>query len=179
MVLKDEDFIIASAGTGTAFIKNENGNITHMGGTGIGGGTLINLCKKIIPDITFEKINKSIQKGSLEKIDLKIKDVTTNNIETLPKDTTAVNFGKLDNKATNDDVIIGIVNMIFETIGVMSALIAKGEKIKKIIVIGQIAKMPYAKEVLTKIEKLHNVEFIIPENAEYMTALGAIASAKI
>ena len=48
------------------------------------------------------------------------------------------------------------------------------EEIKKIIVTGQIAKIPYAKEVLNKIEILHNVEFIIPENAEYMTALGAI-----
>ena len=174
IVLKNEDFVVASAGTGTAFIKNKDGVITHMGGTGIGGGTLINLCKSVLPNTTFKEINEAIQKGNLANVDLKIKDVTTNNIATLPKDTTAVNFGKLDNNATKEDIVLGIVNMIFETIGVMSALIAKGDDIKKIIVTGQIAKIPYAKEVLNKIEILHNVEFIIPENAEYMTALGAI-----
>lgn len=174
IVLKNEDFVVASTGTGTAFIKNKDGVITHMGGTGIGGGTLINLCKSVLPNTTFKEINEAIQKGNLANVDLKIKDVTTNNIATLPKDTTAVNFGKLDDNATKEDVVLGIVNMIFETIGVMSALIAKGDDIKKIIVTGQIAKIPYAKEVLNKIEILHNVEFIIPENAEYMTALGAI-----
>lgn len=174
IILENEDCIITSAGTGTAFIKSQNKTITHEGGTGVGGGTLINLCKIIEPNINFDQINCSIEKGNLENVDLRIKDVTTATIETLPADTTAANFGKLSNKATNNDIILGIVNMIFETIGVMAALIAKGNKINKIIVIGQITKIPYAREVLNKIEKLHNVEFLIPENAEYATAIGAV-----
>lgn len=178
IILGNEDCIIASAGTGTAFIKNQNKTITHEGGTGVGGGTLLNLCKIVTPNITFDEINYAIEKGNLENVDLRIKDVTTAKIETLPIDTTAVNFGKLSHKATINDIILGIVNMIFETIGVMAALIAKGNQINKIIAIGHIAKIPYAKEVLKKIEKLHNMEFIIPENAEYMTALGAVKNMK-
>lgn len=174
IILNNEDAIIASAGTGTAFIMNQGSTITHIGGTGVGGGTLVNLCKIVAPDIRFDEINYAIENGNLENVDLRIKDVTTNNIETLPADITAANFGKLNNKASNNDMILGIVNMIFETIGVMAALIAKGNKIKKIIVIGQIAKIPYAREVLNKIEKLHNVEFLIPENPEYMTVIGAV-----
>ena len=64
--------------------------------------------------------------------------------------------------------------MIFESIGVMAAFAAKGANIKNIVAIGQITKMPYARQVLDKIEKLHNVKFIIPENAEYATAMGAV-----
>lgn len=171
----DEDkFIVASVGTGTAFIKNENGEITHLGGTGVGGGTLINLCKKINPEISFEDIRKAELTGSLENVDLSIQDVTTEEIKTLPKDTTAVNFGKLNEKATNNDLILGIMNMIFETIGVMAALAAKGSNINNIIAIGQIMNIPYARKVLDKIEKLHNVKFTIPQNAEYGTAIGAV-----
>ena len=66
--------------------------------------------------------------------------------------------------------------MIFETIGVMAAFAAKGNNINRIITIGQLVKMPYAKVVFDKIELLHHVEFIIPENPEFMVALGAVKS---
>jgi len=163
---EEEKFIVASMGTGTAFIKNEKREITHLGGTGVGGGTLINLCKKINPDISFETIRNSELTGNLENVDLTIQDITDEEIKTLPKDTTAVNFGKLNDKATKQDVVLGIMNMIFETIGVMAALAAKGTNITNIIAIGQVVNIPYARKVLDKIEKLHNVKFIIPKNAE-------------
>lgn len=165
---------MASIGTGTAFIKNERGEITHLGGTGIGGGTLINLCKKINSNFTFEDINKIELTASLKNVDLTIQEVTTEEIKTLPKDTTAVNFGKLNENATQDDIVLGIMNMIFETIGVMAALAAKGSNITNIIAIGHVVKIPYARKVFDKIEKLHNVKFTIPQNAEFGTAIGAI-----
>lgn len=171
---KEDKFIVASIGTGTAFIKNENAKITHIGGTGVGGGTLINLCKKINPQINFEDIRNAELTGCLRNVDLTIQDVTTEEIKTLPKDITAVNFGKLNDKASSNDVILGIMNMIFETVGVMAALVAKGTGITNIIVIGQVANIPYARKVFDKIEKLHNVKFIIPQNAEYGTAIGAV-----
>lgn len=173
-LLPNKDFIIASAGTGTAFIKKHEETISHVGGTGIGGGTLINLCKQVDKNITFDKINKIVKTAKLTDVDLTIQDVATEEIETLPPDTTAVNFGKLNEKATNDDIILGILNMVFETIGTISAIIAKENKIEYIIAIGKTATIPYARDVFNKIEKLHKVKFIIPENAEYVTALGAI-----
>ncbi|MCL2342646.1 MAG: pantothenate kinase, partial [Firmicutes bacterium] len=33
--------IVASVGTGTAFVLCRNGEYTHLGGTGIGGGTIL------------------------------------------------------------------------------------------------------------------------------------------
>lgn len=171
-----EKYIVASIGTGTAFIKNENGKITHLGGTGIGGGTLINLCKKVNPQINFKDIRRAELTGNLKNVDLTIQDVTTENIQTLPKDTTAVNFGKINKNATNNDMVLGLMNMIFETIGVMAALAAKGSNIINIIAIGQIVNIPYARKAFDKIEKLHNVKITIPQNAEYGTAIGAIKS---
>ena len=174
MYSNELDNVVASIGTGTAFIKNKNNEITHAGGTGVGGGTLINLCNRIIPHISFERINRITKNGELNNVDLWIKDVTNEKIETLPENVTAVNLGKLTQDTSNEDLILGIVNMVFETVGVMSALIAKNNDIKNIVCIGQIVKMPYAKEVFKKIELLHNVKFIIPEDPEYMVALGSI-----
>lgn len=171
-----EEALIVSIGTGTAFVRANKKGSKHIGGTGIGGGTLLNLCKKIGNVETFEEINEAISKGSLKNIDLTIQDVAIEEIKTLPKDTTSANFGKLSKNATNEDMILGIANMIFETIGMMAVFATQNIKKKNIIVIGSVATIPYINIVLGKIEKLHNVKFIIPEQAEYACILGAIKS---
>ena len=68
--------------------------------------------------------------------------------------------------------------MIIETIGMMAVFATQKEEKKDIIVIGNVATMPYTSTVLKKIEKLHNVKFIIPKYAEFATAIGAIKSVK-
>lgn len=173
---KDEA-IVVSIGTGTALVQAKKSEIKHIGGTGIGGGTLLNLCKEIGRINSINKINECIQKGNLENVDLKIKDVSTHEFKTLPKDTTSANFGKLNENATKEDKVMGIANMVFEIIGVMAVFAAQNTGIENIIVIGNVACMPYMKVVLEKIEKLHsNVKFIIPELAEFATAVGAVKS---
>lgn len=168
--------LVVSIGTGTAFVEADNKKFKHIGGTGIGGGTLLNLCKKNGNISSFNEINEAILKGKLDNVDLTIQDVSIKEIKTLPKDTTSANFGKLNEKATSEDIIKGIANMIIETIGMMAVFATQKEENKNIIVIGNIAIMPYTKIVLNKIEKLHNVKFIIPEHAEFATAIGAIKS---
>lgn len=172
-----KDGLVVSIGTGTAFIKADKENLEHLGGSGVGGGTLLNLCKKIGNMRSFDEINQSILRGKLDNVDLTIQDVTTQEIKTLPKDTTSANFGKLNEKATKDDLVTGVANMIFETIGVMAAFASTKAEQNNIIVIGTVATMPYIRTVLDKIEKLHNVKFTIPEYAEFATIIGAIKSA--
>lgn len=166
-----------SVGTGTAFIKCENGKYTHLGGTGVGGGTLLNLSKLLSNVKTFDELVKSIEKGSLENVDLTIQDATTEEIKTLPPDTTSANFGKVNDKANQNDLALGVLNLVFETIGMMASFVVKNEKIKDVIVVGVIATIPYAKVILKRVEKIQNVKFIIPENAEYATVIGATRKA--
>ncbi len=169
--------LVVSIGTGTAFVKAKGKTFKHIGGTGIGGGTLLNLCKKIGDISSINDINNSILKGNLKNVDLTIQDVTIKEIKTLPKDTTSANFGKLNENASKDDMILGITNMIFETIGVMAVFATQSSKNKNIIVLGNVATMPYINTVLKKIEKLHKgIKFIIPKQAEFATAIGAIKS---
>lgn len=171
--------LVVSIGTGTAFVKAENKNFKHIGGTGVGGGTLLNLSKKFAGVDSFQDIEEAISKGSLENVDLTIQDVTENEIKTLPKDTTSSNFGKLKETATTEDIAKGIANMIFETIGVMAVFGAQKEKTKNIIVIGNVAQISYINKVLNKIENLHKgIKFIIPKHTEFATAIGAIKAIK-
>ena len=171
--------LVVSIGTGTAFVEAKQRHFKHIGGTGIGGGTLINLCKKFGNTDTFEDINNAILEGNLENIDLTIQDVATKEIEGLPKDTTSANFGKLTEGATSNDIQKGIANMIFETIGMMAVFATRNKRNRNIIVIGNVATMPYINTVLKKIENLHKgIKFIIPKHAEFATIIGAIEAIK-
>ena len=171
--------LVVSIGTGTAFVEANKKGFKHIGGTGVGGGTLLNLCKKFGNIASFEDINNAILEGNLENVDLTIQDVATKEIVSLPKDTTSANFGKLNENANVNDIIKGIANMIFETIGMMAVFATRNQRNRNIIVIGNVATMPYINIVLKKIENLHKgIKFIIPKHAEFATIIGAIEAIK-
>ena len=171
-----EKAIIASIGTGTAFIRAEGKTFKHLGGTGVGAGTLTNLCNKFAGTKSFNEIIKLSEKGDLDNIDLRIADLTDENIKTLPPELTLANFGKLKDNATKEDLVLGILNMIFEVIGMMAAFASINDEIKDIVLIGNIVKISQVKDILLKIEKTHNVSFIIPEEPQFAVAIGAIRS---
>lgn len=142
-------------------------------------GTLLNLSKKLGNVKSINEVNNAIKKGDLAKVDLRVEDITEKKIKGLPKNTTSSNFGKLEKTANENDLMIGIANMIFETIGMMAVFATQNTKIKNIIVIGNAANIPYINEVLSRIENLHKgIQFIIPKNAEYAVAIGAIKALK-
>lgn len=169
-----KEALVVSIGTGTAFVKAKNKKIKHIGGTGVGGGTLLNLCKKIGNVKSFKDIEEAIINGNLKNVDLTIEDVCVKEIKTLPKDTTSANFGKLNTSATNNDIILGIANMIFETIGMMAVFATQNIKLKNIIIVGNLANIPHINIVLQKLEKMYDVKFIIPKQAAFAIAIGAI-----
>lgn len=171
---KKDKAIIASVGTGTALIRAEEKNFKHLGGTGVGAGTLTNLCNKFADTKSFEEIIELSKKGDLNNIDLRIADLTDENIKTLPPELTLANFGKLKENASKADIVIGLVNMVFEIIGMMTAFASINDDVKDVVLIGNIACIPVVKDVLKKIEKTHGLSFIIPDNPQYAVVIGAI-----
>ena len=168
------DAIIASVGTGTAFICAQDNNRRHLGGTGVGGGTLVNLCNRFTKTKSFEEIVELSSIGNLSNVDLTIGDITTEDIPNLPKDITASNFGKLKKEANDADIVLGIINMIFETIGMMAVFASRSCTTKDVILVGTLTKIPYTKTVFERFKSLCDLNFIIPENAEYAVAIGAV-----
>ncbi len=173
---KKEEAIIASIGTGTALIRANKNEFKHLGGTGVGAGTLVNLCRKFAKVETFEEIIDLAKKGNLDNIDLRIKDLTDENIKTLLPELTLANFGKLKEDASKEDIVTGIVNMIFEVIGMMTAFACLNDDNKDVILIGNIVTIPIVKDILNKIVKTHNINFIVPENPQFAVIIGAIKS---
>lgn len=170
-----EDGLVVSMGTGTAFVYAEGNKIEHIGGSGVGGGTLIGLAQEMLGETDFEAILALAADGDLRKVDLSVQDISKATISTLPDNVTASNFGRIKSTATKGDLALGLINMIFQTAGVMAAFSAKGRGYERIIVTGSLTEIPQGKEVLEGVAQLHGIPFIIPEKATFATALGAAA----
>jgi len=166
--------VVVSMGTGTAFVRAEkNGNVKHLGGTGVGGGTLLGLSNIMLNIRHFDDLIGMAGGGNLENIDLFIKDITKEEIVGLPPELTASNFGKISDLASKNDIALGIVNLVFQTIGVMSIFAARIDGTEDIVLTGNLTNVPQSREIFDGLSKIHPERFHIPEHAEYATALGA------
>ena len=168
-----EKAIIVSMGTGTAIISADGKNACHICGTGVGGGTVLGLSGKMLNIRDFDSIVQTANGGSLEHVDLFVDDLTKGEIPTLPAGTTASNFGRMDDLATKNDIAMGIINMVFQTIGVIAVLSARLENTTKIVLAGTLTDMPYTTEIFGRLEPLYGVEFMLPAQAEFTTSAGA------
>ncbi len=165
--------IIVSMGTGTAYVMAENDRAVHLGGTGIGGGTLLGLSNRMLNIRNFDDIVEMAKDGDLTHIDLSIGDITHDELVGLPPETTASNFGKIIDLATKADVALGIINLVFQSIGMLAVFAARNEKVRDAVLIGNLTNVPQAKEVFDDLSELFKIQFHIPPHAEYATAMGA------
>ena len=168
--------IIVSMGTGTAFVEAGNGINRHMGGTGVGGGTLLGLGSKLLDVRNYDSIVEMSLKGDLDNVDLYVGDLSKTEDGYMPSKVTAANFGKVTDFSTKEDIAAGLVNMVFQTVGMMSVFAAQTVGLKDIVLIGNLSKVPNIRELFRQVEDLHGVRFHVPEFAEYATALGAALS---
>ena len=171
-----ENAIIVSMGTGTSFIKANRDKIERIGGTGVGGGTLLGLSSKFIHVRHFDSIAKLAAEGDLSKVDLTVGDISQNCVTDMPDSTTAANFGKISDYAAKGDIAKGLINMILQTIGIMAVFACRIDDTKNVVLCGNLTAVPDAQKYFDEIKELHGVDFIIPKYAEYATALGAALS---
>ena len=171
-----EHAIIVSMGTGTAFVEAGNGVNRHMGGTGVGGGTLLGLGSKLLDVRNYESIVEMALKGDLDKVDLYVGELSKTEDGYMPSKVTAANFGKVTDFSTKEDIAAGLVNMVFQTVGMMSVFAAQTVGLKDIVLIGNLSKFPNIRELCKQVEDLHDVHFHVPEFSEYATAFGAALS---
>jgi len=165
--------IIVSMGTGTALVEASRESIKHIGGTGIGGGTILGLSSRMLNIRDIEIIIKMAEEGELSHVDLMVGDLTKDVLPGLPPNTTASNFGRISDVASKNDIALGIINMVLQSIGISAIFAVRGIGVRDIALIGKLSVLPQCKDVFYTLRQLFSVEFIIPDNAEYATAVGA------
>jgi type II pantothenate kinase len=170
--------IIVSMGTGTAIVMADNQSVRHIGGSGIGGGTLLGLSNRMLNVRNFDDLIETAKEGDLSNIDLTIADITKDTISGLSPESTASNFGKISDLASKADIALGIINLVFQTIGMLCVFSSRIDNVHDVVVTGNLTIAPQLIDIFEQLEKLYSVKFIIPPDAEYATAAGAALSAQ-
>ncbi len=176
--------IVVSMGTGTSFVQcdgdDEAGpdgrsvpNIRHIGGLGIGGGTLQGLARVLLNTRDPKQIQSLAMKGDIHNINLLIGDITTHPLPGLPMEATASLFSKAQYNASQEDLALGIIVMVLQTIGSAAILSSLNSGIKDFVLIGNLTLVPQCKDIYPMLEHLYGVHFHIPKYAEFCTAIGA------
>ena len=167
--------IIVSMGTGTALVYAEKGSkMEYLGGTGVGGGTLMGLSRRLFGMDNINHIVQLATDGDLGRVDLRISDITNKDIlPGMPTDMTAANFGKLSDIASNSDVALGVINMVFETICMLSVFASRQKAVTDIVLTGNLTSIPQCRTIFEHLNNLFNVNFLIPDRAQYATVIGA------
>ncbi len=170
-----QEAIIVSMGTGTAFVHANGCSYCHLGGSGVGGGTLIGLGCKLTSADGFDSLCRLAERGDLDKVDLTIGAITKANIPTLHPEITAANLANIASEATEADLALGLVNMVLQTIFTLGIFAARGTGMPEgaIVLTGSLTGLKQIEATKAAFSCLYPNEFIVPEHAAFATAIGA------
>lgn len=70
-----ETYILTNVGTGTSIHYVQKDRHERIGGTGVGGGTLMGLSQLLTGLSSYNEIVSKVPLGNREKIDLKVSDI--------------------------------------------------------------------------------------------------------
>ena len=170
---KLDRMIVVSMGTGTSLVKCDGEDISHIGGIGIGGGTLTGLSRLLLKTDDIKNIIDLAMEGDISHINLLIGDISAKPLPGLPMSATASLFSNAKANASREDIAVGLIHMVLQAIGSASILSSLGSGIKDFVMIGNLSLLPQCKEVYSAMEKLYGVHFIIPKYSEFCTAIRA------
>ena len=172
-----DHIIVVSMGTGTSLVRVDGNDIRHIGGIGMGGGTLQGLSHLLLGTSDVNNVQTLTVRGEISQINMLINDICPDGLNELTTEATASLFAKAHKTNPDDyDIAKGIVWMVLETIGSCAVLSQSNGGFKDFVLIGNLTRLIECKEVFPMMEKLYGVHFIIPKYAPYCTALGAAIS---
>ena len=139
--------IVVSMGTGTSFVQCCGDDIHHIGGIGIGGGTLQGLSRVMLNTRDPKQIQSLAMQGDIHNINLLIGDISTHPLPGLPMDATASLFSKAQYDAPKEDLALGIIVMVLQTIGSAAILSSLNSGIKDFVLIGNLTLLPQCEDI--------------------------------
>ena len=169
-----DNALIVSMGTGTALVHANGEKMDYLGGTGVGGGTLVGLSKLMCGAESIDHIVELGENGNLANVDLRIKDMTAKDaLGGLPGDMTAANFGNVSEIADKGDVARGIMNLVYETVAMVSVFAARQAGVKDVVLTGNLTRLGFCAEKFREINSMgYGVNFTIPEMSQFSTVIG-------
>ncbi|MDR0986917.1 MAG: hypothetical protein LBL98_04380 [Ruminococcus sp.] len=167
------EFLLVSMGTGTAFLRVKPDDYIHLGGSGLGGGTIKGLYNLRGKPAEVRDIAELSKRGNVNNVDLIMSDIMDVSPESLlPPDITVSLLYKLNDKTAGEDFAAGVCHIVAESLLMMAVFARLGSE--KIVFTGGLSNLSILREKALILERIHGISLVFPENAAYAGALGCL-----
>lgn len=144
----DEAYMMVSVGTGTSALRVEHGHATRLGGTALGGGTVLGLGVALTGCESYEELCGLAEKGQRATVDLMVGDIYTPGEIALPGHITAACFGNLARWLTHgagpgapasgepskrEDLAAAVMGLVGENVGLICCGLAGAASVRRIV----------------------------------------------
>ncbi len=171
-----ERYLLVSLGTGTSILEIAGGTFQRVGGTALGGGTLLGLARLLCRTESFAEVTALASRGERGRVDLLVRDIYPESALgdlALPPDLTAANFAKLDS-SDPADLAHALMGLLGENIGIICAAIAHARGIEMLVFGGSALEAnPTLAEILRLTIRMGGREARLLPDGAFCGAVGA------
>jgi type II pantothenate kinase len=178
-----ERFLLVSLGTGTSIMLADGLSVNRVGGTALGGGTLLGLATALLGERSFEELTELASRGSRAKVDLLVSDIYRPGEIPLAGDLTAANFGKLAARLAErpqpEDVAHALMGLVGENVALICAGLGAAHRVRRVVFGGSTLRgNPALAEILERIVRGLGCSSTFLAEGEFAGALGALLLAE-
>jgi type II pantothenate kinase len=172
-------YLLVSIGTGTSALRVDEGQITRVGGTALGGGTILGLGAGLVGTDDFSRLASLARHGDRRSVDLLVSDIYRGSeAPPLPGDINASSFAKLargGDPARPPDLAHALMGMVGENIAIICSSLAVAAGAKRIVLAGgTLRDNPALTDILLAVAGLSGIPSLALADGEFAGALGAL-----
>jgi type II pantothenate kinase len=186
--LPQEAFLLVSVGTGTSAVLVDGDGARRVGGTALGGGTVVGLGAHLTGCRNFDELCALASAGTRNNVDLLVADIYREGKLPLPGNATAAAFGKLslpDHRLADfeepslEDLAAGVMHLVGENVALMCSAIAGMCNVTHVVFGGTTLRGNKALcSVLTVVSLAIGRKPVILPHGEFAGAVGALELAR-
>lgn len=174
--------LLVSLGTGTSVLLMDGDTTQRIGGTALGGGTVMGIANALLNTADFSEICRLALRGDRSEVDLVVSDVYRRGEIDLPDELTAASFGKLalaerpPGCKKPENLAAAILGLVGENVGLICAGLSYASQAKQIVYGGSTLRDNLVlRNVLHSITSNMGRTPIFLPHGEFSGAAGALA----
>lgn len=175
-----ERFLLVSLGTGTSALLVEAERTRRVGGTALGGGTLLGLAGSLLGTRDFGEILELARQGDRGNVDLLVEDLYPEGLPTLPGALNAASFGKLAQGLPSQpaDRAHALLGLLGENVALLASTLAAQHDVTHVAFGGGVLRdNVQLRDLLVAVCRMSGQQPLLLEDGEYTGALGALVHA--
>jgi type II pantothenate kinase len=167
--------LLVSLGTGTSVLVVRDGRAERVGGSALGGGTLLGLGRLLLSAGSFAEIAGLASRGDRRRVDLSVGDIYRQGGLPLNPDLNAASFGKLASTAPAD-LAHALMGLVGENVGIIATALARAQGVAAIVYCGStLDENPALEQALSLATRAFGGEPLYLPLGAYCGAVGAAA----